>query len=81
MEQVNSPSHYNLYPVEVITMMEKVFGKTALLHFCLLSAFKYRMRANQKGDPDIDFKKEAFYLNKAKELRSQEDKLPLPYGK
>lgn len=68
-EQVNSPDHYNKYPVEVIKMMEKIFGIEATYHFCILSAFKYRMRMGVKGDKILkvleDFDKEAWYLKMA----------------
>jgi hypothetical protein len=65
-EAVNHPAHYNHYPVEVIDMMERVFGKEAVYHFCLLNAYKYRMRAGEKGDAAQDLEKERWYLNEAK---------------
>ncbi len=69
-EEVNHPQHYNNYDVEVIDMMEKVFGKEETAVFCKLNAFKYRMRAGTKPgqDADKDLKKEQWYLNKKKEL-------------
>ena len=68
MEQVNHPAHYNQYPIEIIDMMIVVFGKEATFHFCLLNAFKYRMRAGNKQNLQEDLDKEAWYLDKAKEL-------------
>jgi hypothetical protein len=67
-EQVNHPAHYNQYPIEVIDMMIVVFGKEATFYFCLLNAFKYRMRAGNKQNLQEDLDKEAFYLDKAKKL-------------
>lgn len=69
-EEVNHPQHYNNYDVEVIDMMEKVFGKEQTAVFCKLNAFKYRMRAGTKPgqDADKDLKKEQWYLNKKREL-------------
>ena len=67
-EQVNHPAHYNQYPIEIIDMMIIMFGKEATFHFCLLNAFKYRMRAGNKLNLEEDLAKEAWYLDKAKEL-------------
>lgn len=71
-EEVNHPQHYNNYDVEVIDMMERIFGKEETSIFCKLNAFKYRMRAgtkpNQSAEKDLN--KEQWYLNKKKELES-----------
>lgn len=69
-EYVNHPQHYNNYDMEVIEMMEKIFGRQATKSFCLLNAFKYRMRAGTKPNipAEQDLAKEQWYLNKAKEL-------------
>lgn len=67
-DNVNHPSHYNQYPIEIIDMMVAVFGKEATFHFCLLNAFKYRMRAGNKQNLEEDLSKETWYLDKAKEL-------------
>jgi len=71
IEQVNHPAHYNNYGIEVIDMMVSLWGKDKVADWCEITAFKYRMRMGTKsGNPiqqDID--KEAWYLNKAKELR------------
>ena len=67
-EMVNHPSHYNQYPKETIDMMVDIFGKEATRQWCVMAAFKYRMRMGLKDDIQQDFKKEQWYLNKAKEL-------------
>lgn len=67
-EMVNHPSHYNRYPIETIDMMVSVFGKEATRQWCLMTAFKYRMRLGLKDDIQQDLDKEQWYLNKAKEL-------------
>lgn len=69
-EEVNHPQHYNTYDVEVIDMMERVFGKEATATFCKLNAFKYRMRAGTKPgqSADKDLNKEQWYLKKMNEL-------------
>lgn len=43
-EHVNSPSHYNNYSMEVIDMMENIYGTITTAKFCEMNAFKYRMR-------------------------------------
>jgi hypothetical protein len=72
-EYVNHPAHYNNYSMEVIDMMEKIYGIESTALFCEMNAFKYRMRMGTKPDNDItqDLKKEKWYLDKAKELREK----------
>lgn len=69
-EQVNHPSHYNQYPIEVIEMMVRIWGKGDAYKFCMMNAFKYRMRLGLKGSEsfDQDLAKEKWYLDKAKEI-------------
>ena len=71
-EMVNHPSHYNKYDIEVIEMMEKIWGKEACRLWCVMTAFKYRMRLGEKPENPIeqDLKKEKWYLDKAKEYEN-----------
>jgi len=69
---VNSPDHYNSYPIEVIDMMIKIFSRQETINFCYMNAFKYRMRLGKKDDIHQDLSKEQWYLNKAKELENYE---------
>ena len=69
-EAVNSPSHYNSYPIETIDMMIGVWGEEKTKDFCLMNAFKYRMRLGMKDDIKQDLAKENWYLNKARELQT-----------
>lgn len=66
--EINHPKHYNQYPVEVIDMMIRIWGEEATRTFCILNAFKYRMRMGHKDDIEDDLAKEQWYLDKAKEL-------------
>lgn len=70
-EHVDHPKHYNNYDIEVIDMMEKIWGLNATIQFCLMNAFKYRMRIGLKPDNTIhqDLQKEHWYLNKANQLK------------
>jgi hypothetical protein len=72
-EHVNHPNHYNNYDIEVIDMMERIWGPEKTAVFCELNAFKYRMRMGTKPDNNIeqDIKKENWYLNKMKELKNK----------
>lgn len=70
---VNHPSHYNQYDMETIDMMEKIWGPEAVRMWCIMTAFKYRMRMGHKADNPIkqDFDKEQWYLYKADELSTK----------
>lgn len=67
-EKVNHPKHYNQYPIEVIDMMVGIWGVEKTKEFCLMNAFKYRMRLGHKDNIEQELKKEQWYLDKAKEL-------------
>lgn len=67
-EQVNHPTHYNLYPVEAIDMMVSIWGFQKTVDFCYMNAFKYRMRLGMKDNIKQDLAKEKWYLDKATEL-------------
>jgi len=66
-----NPSHYKNFSVEVIDMMEKIWGKEATALHCEMCAFKYKMRAGDKPDQPIfrDLEKAQWYINQAKVLR------------
>ena len=72
-EYVNHPKHYNNYDIEVIDMMEKIFGLYDTYAFCKLNAYKYRMRAGTKPNITIqqDLDKEKWYLTRAEEIKSR----------
>ena len=74
-EQVNHPSHYNKYDVEVVDMMEKIWGKYETAIWCKLTAFKYRMRLGEKPDNPIqqDLNKESWYLQKYNSLKKNDN--------
>ena len=63
-----NPIHYKQYHMEVIEMMVKIWGREKVADYCMMNAFKYRMRAGNKDDVSQDLAKEQWYLNKAKEL-------------
>ena len=63
-----NPDYYRSYPVESIDMMLAIFGREAVRNFCLLSAYKYRMRLGKKDNTEQDLAKEKWYLDKFNEL-------------
>lgn len=72
-EQVNHSKHYNQGQYECIAVMESIYGIEATMDFCLLCAFKYVWRTNNKdGIQDID--KAIWYLKKYKELQERSQK-------
>jgi hypothetical protein len=67
-EKVDHPKHYNQYPFEVLDMMVAIWGRERVIDYCLINAFKYRMRLGYKDDIKLDLEKERWYLDKALEL-------------
>jgi hypothetical protein len=69
-DMVDHPEHYNKYPLETIDIIENIWGTEKTAIWCEITAFKYRMRMGTKPGSSIeeDLKKEAWYLNKAREL-------------
>lgn len=72
-ENVNHPKHYNTYDIEVIDMMERIWGPEKTAIFCQLNAFKYRMRMGTKPTSPVkeDLDKEMWYIKKYNELKTK----------
>ena len=73
VDMVNSPQHYNIDGLECIDAMLKLYGKDAVLNFCMLNSFKYQWRCNNKGNCKQDLQKSRWYLNKYLELLEQDE--------
>ena len=73
VDMVNSPQHYNIDGLECIDAMLKLYGKDAVLKFCMLNSFKYQWRCNNKGNCKQDLQKSRWYLNKYLELLEQDE--------
>lgn len=69
VDMVNEPPHYE-HGIECIDEMILVFGKEAVMNFCLGNCWKYRYRAPYKGNAEQDMEKSRWYLNKYKELKN-----------
>ena len=68
-DMVNHPEHYTYGGMECIDEMLLVFGKEAVMYFCLCNAWKYRKRALYKNGEE-DLAKSDWYLKKYKELKN-----------
>jgi len=73
MSDVINPSHYN--GTQTLDRMIAVFGVEAVINFCEINAFKYRMRAGKKENNPIDqdIKKALWYESKAEELKRKDN--------
>lgn len=69
IDNVNKPSHYMARKHECIDEMIALFGKDAVINFCICNAWKYRYRANYKGNAEEDLAKSDWYISKAMELK------------
>ena len=72
-DSINHPDHYCHGGMECIDEMELIFGREAVMHFCLLNAWKYRKRALFKNGEE-DIAKSDWYLAKYKELDDERTK-------
>lgn len=70
-DMVNHPQHYTQSEKETIEEMVILFGYDATIKFCVLNAYKYKVRAPFKGKMEEDLKKADWYINKAEELKEQ----------
>ena len=66
-EHVEHPQHYNQGRFECIDVMVDVYGVEAAKSFCMLNAFKYIWRFNNKNGNE-DIRKAVWYLEKYLEL-------------
>lgn len=69
-----NPDHYkNQTSLECIEAMEIIFGRDAVIDFCVCNAWKYVWRWKHKNGKE-DLKKSAWYLTHAFDMMSSDDK-------
>lgn len=69
-----NPDHYkNQTSLECIEAMEIIFGRDAVIDFCVCNAWKYIWRWKHKNGKE-DLKKSAWYLTHAFDMMSSDDK-------
>lgn len=71
-EMVNHPQHYSNGNIECIDVMLQLYGKEAVLNFCLLNSFKYQWRCKMKNNCLEDLAKAKWYLDKYLEISKDE---------
>ena len=71
-DKVNHPEHYNAHNMECIEEMKVLFGETAVYHFCICNAWKYRERAGLKTgeSAEVDHRRADFYIEYAQNLQN-----------
>ncbi len=67
-DPVSNPQHYTSGKVECIDAMEQIFGRDAVICFCMGNLFKYLWRRKDKANEEQDIQKAIWYFDKAKEL-------------
>lgn len=65
MSEVNHPSHYNQYGVEVIKMLERYLSPEEYYGYLLATEITYRLRAPYKGTEELDLQKAEWYKKEA----------------
>lgn len=71
-DMVNHPSHYKAGDLECFEVMLQLYGREAMMAFCMCNAFKYQWRCNKKGNLNQDLEKAIFYNKKFLELAENE---------
>lgn len=71
-DMVNHPDHYKAGGLECIDVMLELYGKDAVMAFCMCNAFKYQWRCNNKGNCKQDIEKARWYNDKFLELLKDE---------
>lgn len=64
MSDVEHPHHYNQGDIECWDAMISAFGTEKVKTYCVLNAFKYVWRHDEKGDDVKDLGKAIIYLEK-----------------
>lgn len=61
--------HYSDKRINVIRMIEQIWGTEVTMKFCEINDFKYRMRVGKKDDPSLELTKANWYAKMAEFLR------------
>lgn len=77
MNDIKSPDYYKNREFECIDEMLIIFGKEAVINFCMLNVWKYRYRAGNKESAEEDMKKADEYMRFVYWLKDTPDLLKL----
>ena len=72
-DEKGNGSHYKKGKYEVIEMMEKIWGIDAVITYCEITIFKYRMRLGHKDASELELTKIKWYEDKIQELSKKKD--------
>lgn len=68
-DEINSPSHYMLFPdMEAIDVIKAALTPEEFAGYCKGNALKYRLRAGEKGPVEKCIAKACWYQNKLREV-------------
>lgn len=68
-------SHYSDQRINMIRVLEAIWGTHALMTFCEMNAFKYRMRMGKKDGTDQELTKANWYEKMATFLNHKEEQI------
>lgn len=68
-DQKGNATHYSDNRINMIRMLEQIWGTEVTMKFCEMNAFKYRMRLGKKDDPKLELVKIHWYEAMAAFLR------------
>lgn len=70
-EHVDHPQHYGHGQFETIEEKRIMLGDKAVRSFCTLNAYRYKARAQYKGNAEEDLKRATWYLTYAKNMENE----------
>ena len=74
-DEKGNATHYKGRRIDLIRMIEHIWGTEALMIFCEINEFKYRMRMGKKNPIDQEMVKAEWYAKMAKFLGEKEHKV------
>ncbi len=73
-DEKGNAKHYSDQRIDMIRMLEQIWGTQNLMIFCEMNAFKYRMRLGKKDDPTQEMIKISWYEKMAQHLKEDLEK-------
>lgn len=73
-DPVNNPSHYRQGSIDCLDFIEDMLPRQEAIAYYRGNVIKYMVRAPHKNNEEEDYRKAAFYANKAAELASKVSK-------
>jgi hypothetical protein len=74
-DQKGNASHYSDQRINVIRMLEVIWGTQAVMTFCEMNSFKYRMRIGKKDQVQQELIKANWYDKMAAYLRTKDPQI------